>query len=168
MGSREDLDIREKTKMVEGGDSSLDNAFAKEYDIFDFEKLFSQRVKREPSSSLFALKIRSLIFIFELLTTTRARHSKSFILCLCMKPSRAKQANVHFAHIVHHDQLGIIAKKKNLTRSSILVSRFRCSSRRSSLNFLICLRHEPVSYFISEWCTVLRKIPDPPVTEDPT
>ena len=45
---------------------------------------------------------------FELLTKTRARSSKSFILCLYMKTIRAKQAKVHVACFVHHDQHGII------------------------------------------------------------
>ena len=36
---RGDLDIREKTKMAEDGESSLDNAFVKVCDIFGFEKL---------------------------------------------------------------------------------------------------------------------------------
>ena len=47
--------------------------------------------------------------IFEVLTTTRARSSKSFIPCLCMKTIRAKQERVHFAYFVPRDQHGIIA-----------------------------------------------------------
>ena len=45
-------------------------------------------------------KRRLEIFIFQVLTTTRARSSKSFGLCLCMKTIRAKQAKVHFAYFV--------------------------------------------------------------------
>ena len=38
------------------------------------------------------------IFTFEVLATTRARSSKSLILCLCMKTIRAKQAKLHFVY----------------------------------------------------------------------
>ena len=58
------------------------------------------------------------ILIFEVLTTTRARSSKSFTLCLCVKIIRAKQAKVHFAYFAQHDQLGIIAK--HLTQRKVL------------------------------------------------
>ena len=50
------------------------------------------------------------MFIFEVLTTTRARISKSFIPCLYMKTIRAKQAKVYFAYFVLRDQRGIITK----------------------------------------------------------
>ena len=56
---------------------------------------------------------RSEIFIFEVLTTTRARSSKSFTLCLYMKTIRAKQAEVHSAYFVQRDQHGIIARDLN-------------------------------------------------------
>ena len=49
-------------------------------------------------------KRRREIFIFEVLTTARARSSKSFILCLYMKAIRAKQAKVHSAYFVQRDQ----------------------------------------------------------------
>ena len=49
-------------------------------------------------------------FIFEVLTTTRARSSKSFTLCLYMKTIRTKLAKVQFAYFVQRDQHGIIAK----------------------------------------------------------
>ena len=49
------------------------------------------------------------IFIFEVLTTTRARSSKSFTLCFYMKTIRPKQAKVRFAFFVQRDQHGIIA-----------------------------------------------------------
>ena len=39
MALRGDVDIREKTKMAEDGESSLDHAFVKVCDIFGFEKL---------------------------------------------------------------------------------------------------------------------------------
>ena len=39
MALRGDLNIREKTKMAEDGESSLDHAFVKVCDIFGFEKL---------------------------------------------------------------------------------------------------------------------------------
>ena len=55
-------------------------------------------------------KRRREIFIFEVLTTTRARSGKSFILCLYMITIRAKQARVHSAYFVQRDQNGIIAK----------------------------------------------------------
>ena len=47
---------------------------------------------------------------FEVLTTTEARSSKSFTLCLYMKIIRAKQAKVHSAYFVQRDQHGIIAE----------------------------------------------------------
>ena len=49
------------------------------------------------------------------MTTTRARTSKSFILCLNMKTIRAKQAKVHSAYFVQR---------------SILRRIFRCSCPR--------------------------------------
>ena len=55
-------------------------------------------------------KWRREISIFEVLTTTRAHSSKSFILCLWMKTIRANQAKVQFAYFVERDQLRIIAK----------------------------------------------------------
>ena len=50
------------------------------------------------------------IFIFEVLTTTRARSGISFTLCLYMKTIRTKQAKVQFAYFAQRDQHGIIAK----------------------------------------------------------
>ena len=49
-----------------------------------------------------------VIFIFEVLRTTRALSSKSFILCLCMKTIRA--------YFVQLDQLGIIAEHLTLRK----------------------------------------------------
>ena len=64
------------------------------------------------------------------------RQRKLFIFCLCMKTIRAKQAKVHFVYFVQRDQHGVIAKDLT-SQSSILMGRFRCSRRRSFLNFLI-------------------------------
>ena len=47
--------------------------------------------------------------VFEVLTTTQARRSKPFILCLYMKSIRVNQAEVHWAYFVQSDQHGIIA-----------------------------------------------------------
>ena len=58
-----------------------------------------------------SFKRRREILIFEVLTTTRARSSKSLILCLYMKTIRTKQATVQFAYFVQRDQHGIIAKE---------------------------------------------------------
>ena len=52
------------------------------------------------------------------MTTTRARSSKSFILCLNMKTLRAKQAKVHSAYFVQREKHGI---RLNLTQHSILM-----------------------------------------------
>ena len=82
-------------------------------------------------------KRRLEIFIFEVLMITRARSSKSFTLCLYMKTIRTKLAEVQFAYFVQRDQHGIIAK--DLTQSSILMWRFRCSCRRSFLNSLFSI-----------------------------
>ena len=54
------------------------------------------------------------IFIFEALTTTQARNSKSFLLWLYMKTIRAKQAKVHSAYFVQRDQHGIIARLSSI------------------------------------------------------
>ena len=59
---------------------------------------------------MLSAKQQSEIFIFEVLTTTQTRSSKSFILCLYVKIICAKQAKVHFACFVRHDQRGIIRK----------------------------------------------------------
>ena len=77
------------------------------------------------------------IFIFEVLTTTRARSSKSFILFFYMKTISAKQVQVarHIfctAFPTWNDHRSL-----NLTQSSILMSPFRCSCRRSFLNSLL-------------------------------
>ena len=48
-------------------------------------------------------KLQREIFIFEVLTTTWARRSKSFILCLYMKNIRAKQVKVHSTYIAQCD-----------------------------------------------------------------
>ena len=50
------------------------------------------------------------MFVFEVLTTMRARRGKFFIPCLCMKTNRAKQAKVQFPYFVQRDRLEIIAK----------------------------------------------------------
>ena len=47
--------------------------------------------------------------IFEILTTT-ASSSKAIVACLHMKTICAKQASVHLAYFVQHDQLGIITE----------------------------------------------------------
>ena len=51
------------------------------------------------------------MFIFEVLTTTQTRSSKSFILFLCVKAIRAEQAKVHLIYFVRRDQHGIIPKQ---------------------------------------------------------
>ena len=55
----------------------------------------------------------SRIFIFEVLTTTRAQSSKSLVLCFYMKTIRAKQPKAYFAYFIQRDQHGIIAKHYN-------------------------------------------------------
>ena len=71
------------------------------------------------------------ISIFEVLTTTRARSSKCFIVCFYMKTISAKQVQVarHIfctAFPTWNDHRSL-----NLTQSSILMSPFRCSCRHS-------------------------------------
>ena len=61
-------------------------------------------------------KWRREIFIFEVLTKTRARSSKSFILCLFMKIISAKQAMVYFAYFVQCGQHGIIENRLTLRK----------------------------------------------------
>ena len=53
---------------------------------------------------------------------TLSPYSESSILCLCMKTIRAKQVKLHIiANFALHDQYGIIAKKLNLTQTTILM-----------------------------------------------
>ena len=85
----------------------------------------------------YSAKRRREIFIFEVLTTTRARNSKSFILCLYMKTICAKQAKVHFAYFFYDATKVKNRKRLNLTQSSILMRSFRWSCRRSFLNSLM-------------------------------
>ena len=47
-------------------------------------------------------------FIFKVLTTTRARSSTSFTLCLNMKAIRAEQGKVPVAYFTQRDQHEII------------------------------------------------------------
>ena len=85
--------------------------------------------------------------MFDVVTTTRASSSKSFILCLHMIIIRAKQAKVDLAYFVQRDQHEIIAK--HLRQSSILLFlmlTFRCNCRRRFLNSLFFL-----SQFITYW-----------------
>ena len=58
----------------------------------------------------YSAKRRHKHVMFGVLTTTRDRSSKSFILCLYLKANRAKKAIVHFAYLVQRDYHGIIAK----------------------------------------------------------
>ena len=53
---------------------------------------------------------RREIVIFEVLATTEAHSSKSFILCLCTKTIRAKQAKVYSAYFAQRDNHGTIAR----------------------------------------------------------
>ena len=41
----------------------------------------------------------------------RQHSSESFILCLCIKTIRAKQARVYYAYFVKRDQHGMVAKQ---------------------------------------------------------
>ena len=50
--------------------------------------------------------------------TTRARSSKYFILSLCMKTIRSKQAKLYFAYFEQRGQTGKIAK--HLTARKVL------------------------------------------------
>ena len=87
--------------------------------------------------------------------------SKSFTLCFYIKTIRTKLAKVQFAYFVQRGQRGIIAK--DLTQSSILMWRFRCSCRRSFLNSLIgsLSNHDdygnknPTNLHIRHWKTVI-------------
>ena len=93
-------------------------------------------------------KGRREIFIFEVLTTTPARSSKYLIFCRCMKTIPARLSKVHAAYFVQRVLYMEWWQAINLTQSSILMWRFRCCSRRSSLNFLLRrLLHDYFSSF---------------------
>ena len=75
-----------------------------------------------------------LSFLFEVLTTTRARSSKYFVLCLYIKTIRSCQANRSALRLFcTRWPTWNNRKRLNLTQSSILRSRFSCSCRRSFL-----------------------------------
>ena len=83
-------------------------------------------------------KWRREMFYFEVLTTTRALSSKSFILCLGMKAVRAKQAKVDFTYQLCTTRPTWNNRKPlDFTQSSSLLRRFRGSSHFSFLNSLI-------------------------------
>ena len=54
--------------------------------------------------------------LFEVLTTTRARSRKPFILYLYMKIIRGKQVKVHFTYFVQLEQLRTIAEHLSLRK----------------------------------------------------
>ena len=83
----------------------------------------------------------------EILMKTRACISKYFILSFNMKTFRAEQANRLFCTTW---STWNNRKTLNLTQSSCLKWRFRCSSRRSFLNSLLYIRLQvkPKSTFI--------------------
>ena len=81
------------------------------------------------------------IFMFEVLTTTRARSSKSFILCIYMKTIRAKQAKVHFAYFVQRDQLYF-----NVTFSLQQTSQLIKNSRKPQTTFIMSIKFNILSF----------------------
>ena len=83
--------------------------------------------------STYSVKRRGEILIFEVLSTSRARSSIFFILCFCMKIVRAKQAKSVLCLFCTTWPTCNNSKTLNLAQSSILIWRFRCSSRRSFL-----------------------------------
>ena len=70
--------------------------------------------------------------------------SKSFILYLYMKTIRTKRAEICATWPTWNNR-----KRLNLTQSSILMWRFRCSCRRSFLNSLLSLLGQPCLHSIT-------------------
>ena len=87
--------------------------------------------------SAYSVKRPREILIFEVLSTSRARSSKFFILCLSMKIIRAKQAKSVLCLVCTTWPTWNNSKTLNPAQSSILIWRFHCSRRRSFLTSLI-------------------------------
>ena len=87
--------------------------------------------------STYSVKRQREIVIFEVLSTSRARSSKFFTLCLCMKIIRARQAKSVLCLFCTTWPTCNDSKTLNLAQSSILIWSFRCSSRRSFLTSLL-------------------------------
>ena len=97
------------------------------------------------------------IFIFEVLTKTEAFS----IPFLYVKTIRTKKTEVHFACFVKRYKHGIIVKTLNLTKSSILTSRFHCSNRRSFLNLVLWMML--AIRWKAHWWAIARQIPGSPI-----
>ena len=90
------------------------------------------------------------IFIFEVLTTTLARNSESFIPCLYRKTILVKQAKLHFGLFCTTWPTWNNRRTLNLTESSILIGSFRLNSCRTLLDSLKALRPKPeATLFVS-------------------
>ena len=100
----------------------------------------------------YSVKRRREILIFEVLSTSRARNSKFFILCLCMKIIRAKQAKSVLCLFCTTWPRCNNSKTLNLAQSSILIWRFHCSSRRSLLRSTTRLQwqHHKFAYLMNK------------------
>ena len=99
--------------------------------------------------STYSVKRPREILIFEVLSTSRARSSKFFILCLCMKIIPAKQAKSVLCLFCTTRPTCNNSKTLNLAQTSILIWRFHCSSRRRFLISLILSRKEDGKYTIA-------------------
>ena len=87
--------------------------------------------------STYSVKRRRGILIFDVLSTSRARSSKFFILCLCMKIIRGKQAKSVLCLFCTTWPTSKNSKTLHHAQSSILIWRFRCSSRSKFLKLPI-------------------------------
>ena len=79
-------------------------------------------------------------FIFEVLTATRGRSSKSFILVLYKKTIRTKQTKVHFGYLVQRDQHGIIATHFTKRKVLFYCDVFVAAAQPSELEIPYCVR----------------------------
>ena len=77
------------------------------------------------------------IFIFEVLTTTRARRSKCFILSLYIETIHVKQATVHFAYFVQRNQHEMNEKDLTWHNVSVYCDVFVAAAVTASYSLLI-------------------------------
>ena len=104
----------------------------------------------------YSVKRRRAILIFEVLSTSRARNSKFFILCLCMKIIRGKQAKSVLCLFRTTWPTCNNSKTLHQAQSSILIWRFRCGSRRKFLKLPI-IYGAAVDVIVSQVSSCLRR-----------
>ena len=102
--------------------------------LVEWEKIIVRHVHYFCYRCIISAERQCKFFKFVVLTTTRSRSCKFFIISLCMRTICANQVKGHFAHVGQPDQTWNNRKKLNLPRGSVLKLLFRCSSCNSFLN----------------------------------